>query len=314
MGEYTIGMCYSCTHHEVSKSLILDVVLLTYRKGAGNMSESIQIPVEYIITTTSDWTVFQITEGGWWTDLQVKCTQGSDRLMSPVQNSQNTIGISKAQFDQSTVVVHAKCNLNIRKEHSQSSIVYLITKGDLQSTAVQILAGTESHTLVNDKKVPNDWRNPLCFPIPARRHLDISKQKEVYQKTVKQPKEEIEAQQESQQHAIVTAFNAMFKETFQKKELAERDIEEIFEYLRSNSKNATRFLDAETCRNLTLQAQTRFWQLPNLKKKVSSEASKTLEEIKKRYDELRKIEGEVSVQTLGLGGITRGEKKVAPKE
>jgi hypothetical protein len=278
------------------------------------VSESISIPVEYIITTTSDWTAFQITEGGLWTDLQVRCTQGSERLVNPIQYGQNIIGISKGAYDQGAVVVHVRCNLNIRKEYSQSSITYLITKGDIQSTVVQVLAGRESHTLVNDVKVPNDWRNALYFPVPVRRYLDTLEQKQTYEKTEEHPKGKIEAQQELQQHAIVTAFNAMFKETFQKKEPTEEDITEVFEFLRSNGKNATRFLDAETCRDLTLQTQTRFWQFPNLKKKVSSEANKTLEEIKKRYDELRKVEGKISVQATGLGGIEKGEKKVAPEK
>ena len=278
------------------------------------MSESIPIPAEYIITTTSDWTVFQITEGGWWTDLQIRCTQGSDRLVNEIQYGQNVIGISKAAYDQSMVVVHIRCNLNIKKEYSQSSIRYLITKGDIQSTVVQVLVGRESHTLVNDRKVPNDSRNPLYFPVPVKRYLDTLEQKETYQRAEEQPKEKIEAEQEPQQHAIVTAFNAMFKETFQKKEPTEEDITEVFKYLRSNGKNATMFLDAETCRDLTLQTQTRFWRFPNLKKRVRSEANNTLEEIRKRYDELRKIEGEISVQTPGLGGFAKGEKKVAPEK
>lgn len=278
------------------------------------MTESISIPVEYVITTTSDWTVFQIAEGGWWTDLQIRCTQGSDKLVNKIQHSQDMIGISKGQYDRSMVVVHIRCSLNIKKEYSQSSITYLITKGDIPSTVVQVLAGSESHTLVNDRKVPNDWRNPLYFPVPARLYLDTLEQREISQKVKGEPKEEIEPQQELQPHALVTAFNAMFKETFNKKELTEEDVTEVFEYLRANGKNATKFLDAETCRDLTLQAQTRFWQFPNLKKKVSAEASKTLEEIRKRYDELRKIERKVSVQATGLGGFAKGEKKVAPKE
>lgn len=277
------------------------------------MSEPISIPVEYIVTTTSDWTTFQITEGGWWTDLQVRCTEGSDRLVNPIQYGQNVVGISKAARDQSTVVVHVGCNLNIKKEYSQSSITYLITKGDIQSTVVQVLAGRESYTLVNDRKVLNDWRNPLYFSVPVRRYLDTLQERK-HEKAEEQPKERIESQQEPQQHAIVTAFNMMFKETLQKKGPTEEDVTEVFEYLRSNGKNATRFLDAETCRNLTLQTQTRFWQFPNLKKKVSSEANKTLEEIKKRYDELRKVEGEISVQATGLGGFAKGEKKVTPEK
>jgi hypothetical protein len=277
------------------------------------MSESILVPVEYIITTTSDWTVFQITEGGLWTDLQINCTEGQEKLVTEITHGQTAIAISKKAYDQSTVVVHIKCNLEIKKQYWQSSITYLITKGDIQSSTVQVLAGNESHTLVNDKKVPNDSRNPLYFQIPVRRYLDALKQM-AKSEVGEQSKEKIRAIHESEQHIIVTVFNKMFKEIFEKKEPTEKDVAEVFEYLRSNGKNAAKFLDAETCRDLTLQTQACFWRFPNLKNKVGSEASKTLEEIRKRYDGLRKIEGNISFQATGFGGIEKGEKKVAPKE
>jgi len=33
----------------------------------------VSIPVEYLVSTTSDWTTFQIVEGGWWSDMKVVC-------------------------------------------------------------------------------------------------------------------------------------------------------------------------------------------------------------------------------------------------
>jgi hypothetical protein len=48
-----------------------------------------------------------------------------------------------------------------------------------------------------------------------------------------------------------------------------------------------------------------------LKKKVHEESKNAQKRIKKRYDDLRKIEGEVSVQAQHFG-VKKGEKKVAP--
>ena len=207
-----------------------------------------------------------------------------------------------------------KCTLNISKQYFQSYISYLITKGDIESTVVDItVAGRGRHYLLNSVKVPDDARNPQYFSVPVKRYLEALEEKQIVEKAKEKQAEKIEARQESQQHVIVTAFNKMFNEIFQK-EPTEKDVIEIFEFLRSNGKNATKFLDADICRDLTLQTQTRFWQFPKLKKKASSEANKTLEEIKKRYDELRKIEGTFSVQATGIGGIEKAEKKVAPKE
>lgn len=46
--------------------------------------ESVQIPVEYIISTTSDWTKFHIVEGGSWSEGKTKCLKGCDRLLQAV--------------------------------------------------------------------------------------------------------------------------------------------------------------------------------------------------------------------------------------
>jgi hypothetical protein len=39
---------------------------------------TLQIPIEYIINTTSDWTIFEIVEGGWWRDIFVTLLEGSE--------------------------------------------------------------------------------------------------------------------------------------------------------------------------------------------------------------------------------------------
>lgn len=158
---------------------------------------------------------------------------------------------------------------------------------------------------------PSDWRNPFVFNVPVQRYIKALEKKKV-EEAKEKPKEKIEPQQEKP-HTITHTFNEMFKVTFQKTDPTEKDVKETFEFLRSNGENATKFLEAEICRNLTLQAQTHFWGFPNLKKKVSSEAKKTLEKIKKRFDELRKVEGKIVVQTPYVG-IEKEQKKVAPSK
>lgn len=279
------------------------------------MSESISIPVEYLISTTSDWTVFQITEGGWWSDFKVKCIEGSERLTREILWNEKTIVISKQGYDKTKVVVNMKCTLNIPKEYLQSNLNYLITKGDIESTIVDVtVVEGRRHTLVNAIKIPGDQNNPLHFTVPVGQYIQALEEKQIIEKAKETRTEKIETRKESQEHVMVTTFNEMFKEILDKKEPTEDDIKEIFDFLKSNAKNATKFLDAETCKDLTLQAQTRFRRFPQLKKCVNSEAGKTLEEIRKRYDELRKIEGQISLQASELGGFSRGEKKVAPEK
>lgn len=275
------------------------------------MVETIQIPVEYFITTTSDWTTFQIMEGGWWSDVEVKCMEGCDRLTKGILHNEDTVSISKKHYDARKVAVYISCTLNIDRSYLFSDIIYLITKGDIESTDVKVVvAGTEQHNMGNWSNDPTDWRNPFVFNVPVLRYIKALEKKK--DKKTKKPKEKIEAQQEKP-HEITQTFNKMFKEKFQKEEPNEKDVEEVFGFLRVNGENATKFLEADICRRLTFQAQTHFWRFPNLKKKVSSEAKKTLGNIKKRFDELRKIEGKITVQTP-YGGIKKEQKKVAPNK
>jgi len=52
-------------------------------------TEIAKVPVEYVITTTSDWTKFEIIEGGQWQNLQVKWVAGEDRLIRFTVSQQN---------------------------------------------------------------------------------------------------------------------------------------------------------------------------------------------------------------------------------
>jgi hypothetical protein len=266
---------------------------------------SISICVEYLITTTSDWTTFQIIEGGWWSNHHVVCLEGFDRLTQEILYNEKTILISKNPMDRSRVVVSAKCILNIAREYLQSNITYLITKGDIESTVVRVIADEKEYQpLVNATKIPDNPRNPLSFNVPVKHYLQVLKEKKNVEKGKGTPEEK--------PHIIITTFNELFKEIIQKKDPSEKDVEEVFKWLQSHGENATKFLEADIYRDLTLQAETCFWRFSNLKKKVNEESSKTLKKIKDRYDDLRKIQGKIAVQTPYLGGVEREERKVAP--
>ncbi len=282
-------------------------------------AEHLSISVEYVICTTSDWTAFRIIEGGWWSDLSVAILEGYDKLNQEILYSDKTIVISKNPRDESKVVVTLKCMLNIVKEYLSSNITYLITKGDIESTVIRtIIEGKEQIPLVNATKIPNDPKNPLSFEVPVRQYMQALEEKRKREKVEKvgemekKPDKKIE---EEKPHIIIITFDEIFKETFEKKEPTEKDVEEVFEWLRSHSENATKFLEADIYRDLTLGAETRFRKFRSLeKKKVENEVKETLEKIRKRYDDLRKIQGKFAIQTPYIGGVEKEEQKVAPKE
>jgi len=274
-------------------------------------AEHVSISVEYVISTTSDWTAFRIIEGGWWGDPHVEIQEGYNKLNQEILYNDKTILISKNSNDRSKVVVTLKCMLNILKEYFQSNVTYLITKGDIESTVIRtIVEGKEQPPLLNATKVPNDPKNPLSFEVPVRQYMQVLEERRKREKIDKKT-EEVEIEKP---HIIIATFDELFKETFEKKEPTEKDVEEVFKWLRSHSENATKFLEADIYRDLTLGAETRFRKFRSLEKeKIENEVRKTLEKIKKRYDDLRKIQGKFAIQAP-LGGVEKEEQKVAPKE
>jgi hypothetical protein len=267
--------------------------------------ESISVPIEYLISTTSDWTTFQIIEGGWWSNIEVECLKGLDRLRQEVLFNAKTIAISKNPNDTALVEARARCNLNIDKRYSDSYISYLITKGDLPSTILRIIVnGKEIHKVENSIKVAGNPFNPLPFNVTTKLHLSAI-----------QPQSERAVQAEKKEvNPIATAFRKNFDNTFQNKNPENKDVEEVFSWLRSHGKYARTFLDTEIYEQLTLEAETHFMRFGGLKNKVCSEVPKTLEEISNRYDKLRETYGKLGLQIpLGFGGA-KEEKKVTPSK
>lgn len=195
--------------------------------------EFVSIPVEYVITTTSDWTTFQIFEGGWWSNHKVVIRKGYEKLSQEIVYNDKTIAISKSPYDKSKIVVHLKCTLNISKEYFQSNLTYLITKGDIESTVVRVaVEGKEiSPSLVNGTNVSNNPTNPVSFEVPVKdyiQHLQLKKMIEVMKEKVEAKKERYLAfKVREEKHIITETFDELFKSTFNKKDPLEKDVKEV---------------------------------------------------------------------------------------
>lgn len=267
---------------------------------------TIPIPIEYFITTTSDWTAFQIIEGGWWSNVEVKCLEGCGRIMkNSLRYTDNSISISKRQFDRSKVTIHLKCTLNIIRTYVNSAIVYLITKGLIEETGIRaVIAGSEEHTMQNYVHNSSDWRNPFYVNVPAIEYINALQRRTTTQKIVTEPKEE-------RQHPIIANFNNSFEKVLRKRKPTKIDVEDVFGWLSSVGENAHKRIEAELCRDLTLSAQTYFLRFSNLKKVLNKQAKQTLARITKRYDELRQIEGKFAVK-IPYVGVEKEQKKISP--
>ncbi len=141
--------------------------------------DSIKVPVEYTIITTSDWTMFEIVEGGWWENLQVEYFEGKDKLTHLVKPNDKSIRIDKNSEDETLVVISVKGILNILREFRHLQLKFKISKGDVKSTKVILTAPKrESICFENKGKVDDDPRNPRLFTCPAQYYLpDLRKDK-----------------------------------------------------------------------------------------------------------------------------------------
>jgi hypothetical protein len=278
---------------------------------------TLQIPIEYIINTTSDWTIFEIVEGGWWRDIFVTLLEGSEpqALSQDIFYNRKKIWIRKNRMDRSRIMVRVSCILNIPIEYLHSDILYRITKGSIEATVVDIFANGKAlfSSLVNATQSPNDPNNPLTFttrvqdPIPEKKKtgtIEVMEKKDAKQEKELEPKQE---------NFIFKTFDAKFKETFQKKKATENDVKEVFEWIGTQGENATKLLEADICRTLVLDAEIRFRGNKDLQKKINEESKKAGKKITKRYDELRKIEGKISIKAQQFG-FGKEEKKIAPKK
>jgi predicted nucleotide-binding protein len=143
--------------------------------------DTVKVPVEYIITTTSDWTMFQIVEGGWWQDLRVEYKEGRDRLTHDITPNDKSIRIDKESDDETPVVVSAKCILNIKKEYRYSQLKYKILKGDRQSTIVMVTARRKPPVFFTNKgTIDGDSLNPRTYLSPAQDYLPDFKKDKVF--------------------------------------------------------------------------------------------------------------------------------------
>ena len=135
-------------------------------------TDVIKIPVEYTVITTSDWTQFEIVEGGWWESLHTECKAGEDKLKQQITTGKTCIRLDKQSGDETLVIAYAKGYLNIKKDFKKSNIKYKITKGDMQSTMVLGSTNRKKLSPMLNKR-SDDWSglNPVIFDSPAQEYL-----------------------------------------------------------------------------------------------------------------------------------------------
>jgi hypothetical protein len=131
------------------------------------------IPIQYIIETKSDWTRFSIVEDGfWWSDVEIECLKGEEKLLHDPLWNDKIILIKKTQWDESLVKAKVICKLNVQKTHLDSNIRYKIEKGDIQYTGVRIfIRGRETDYLENNERVSGNPNNPKEFSVSIKKHM-----------------------------------------------------------------------------------------------------------------------------------------------
>lgn len=136
-----------------------------------------KVPVEYIVTTTSDWTEFEIIEGGQWLDFHPLFIAGESSLVQKRLDAK-TIYLEKKDYDKQPVVLSVKCLLNMAKD--SNTLKYRICKGDIQWTSVVIkIKGRKSFFIINDEDDGSDGgTNPKTFNYSVSDYnLDLRKEK-----------------------------------------------------------------------------------------------------------------------------------------
>jgi hypothetical protein len=128
------------------------------------------ISIQYHIKTTSDWTVFQIVEGGFWSNIVVEYIKGKDKLTQDIVYSDKRIEIHKKAFDDSPVEIKVTCKLNIYEDYLNSAVHYTIEKGNIESTVVRVLfKGKEIDRFLNQPP-GSPPKNPKSFLTLVAKH------------------------------------------------------------------------------------------------------------------------------------------------
>lgn len=144
-------------------------------------AESLKIPVEYLVITTSDWTMFELMQGGRWQSLKVEYVEGKDRLAGEAAAGERFIRIDKAVGDSSLVIVKVKGFLNLEGTLGDSVLKYRLSKGDMESAKV-IVTGRAGKTVafVNSGKISGSQLNTRIFSCPVDLYFpDFTKEKVV---------------------------------------------------------------------------------------------------------------------------------------
>jgi len=200
------------------------------------MSEKpIEVPVEYHISTTSDWTNFEIIEGGWWTKRDAVCLKGCDRVKH-MEFNDRIIKINKAPNDETLVEVKAKCTLNIDKRYLHSDIKYSITKGDLKSTTVKII--TQGKRIIPEKtnrsNIEGNPYNPMTFKVLTSRHGELENR--AIAMAIQRRRTKTEWEEKRQKIVNLQSDFALFKAEFFDRDKFKRFANDLVNKVESNDK------------------------------------------------------------------------------
>ena len=134
--------------------------------------EKFSIDVKYKISTKSDWTIFSIESEEKWEDQTVKILLGEESLTNPPIIDSRKIHISKESYDTSPVEIELDTKLIIPKSKINQNIKYLIKKGDIEHTIVDIVSkGIYIEKLTNTGSITYDSENYKEYDVPIKKHL-----------------------------------------------------------------------------------------------------------------------------------------------
>lgn len=128
--------------------------------------------VQYNIITESDWTIFAIDGEEKWEEHNVEILEGGKSLRNPPEIGKRRITLSKNSNDTTFVRIRLNVKMIIPKNKLNGEIVYVIWKGDLKWTTVEIKVEDKIVDIfTNDKNITNDSKNRAEWYIPVEKHL-----------------------------------------------------------------------------------------------------------------------------------------------
>lgn len=146
-----------------------DIIIKYHRES---LTIEFSVFVEYLISTTSDWTTFSIESEEKWEDQKVEILLGGESLKNPPEIGPKRINLSKNDFDPTPVKILLKTKMIIPKNKLDGKILYVIKKGDINSTTVDIKVENRLvEKLIHRIRVSGDSENRIERYVTVEKHL-----------------------------------------------------------------------------------------------------------------------------------------------